>query len=145
MPRLFPTADPDHRYPRVTSARVLTALFDVLVGLRLLWPDDVLHSTPAYAAVARHFLGDVPFGVALLAVGSAMLVALYTDRWCRLPQAAALLALITWMLFAVDLARINGSQIGTLAYALVAALHGYAYAHLVEWRDQLRRTDGDRR
>jgi hypothetical protein len=140
MARLFPTADPDHRYPRVTSARVLAALFDVAVGVRLLCPDEILTDGSAYALIERHFFGDIPLGIGLLLFGGVMTASLYTDRLLRATDVANLLALLTWVLFAVDLTITNVSQLGTLVYALVAAMHGYAYAHLSAWRDQLRRS-----
>jgi hypothetical protein len=136
--RLLPPATPGHHYPRVTSARLLSALFDLAVGLRLLWPDDVLGSTGGYRLLALAFRGDVPLGVALLAFGAAQAAGLYTDRHGRVVDVATWLAMITWGLIGVLLAVTNPSQLGTLAYTLAAAIHAFAYAHLLAWRGQLR-------
>src|SRR4051794_4734004 len=137
--RLFPVGDPAHLYPRVTSARVMAAVVDVAVGVRLLCPDEVLASSPGYRLMLEHFRADWPLGLALLAFGAVMVAALYRDRFGRAVDVATWLALITWGLVAVDLALVNISQLGTLAYGLVAVLHGYAYAHLLAWREQRRR------
>lgn len=140
-PRWLPAADPSHRYPRVTSARVLAALFDVAVGLRLLWPDNILGNPLAsgYRLLDQHFYGDVPLGLALLAFGAVMTAGLYTDRGMRVVAGATWLSLMTWLLVAVDIALVSISQIGSLVYVLVAVMNGYAYAHLTEWRAQIRR------
>lgn len=138
--RWLPTADPLHRYPRVTSARVLSALFNLAVGLRLLWPDDSLGSSPAYDLVERLFLGDVGLGMGALLMGAAMGASLYTERVDRPAIAATLLGLATWVVFALGLLFTNGSQIGTFAYGILAVgCHAYALAHLLSWRDQQRR------
>lgn len=139
--RLLPAADPAHRYPRVTSARTLAALFDLAVAVRLLLPDDILGNPQAsgYRLLDVHFGGDLSLGLALLAYGALMTTGLYTDRWCRPVAVATWLSLMTWVLVAIDIALVSLSQIGTLAYLLIAAMNGYAYAHLTEWRAQLRR------
>lgn len=139
--RWLPQPDPKHRYPRVTSARALSALFNVAVGIRLLCPDVILGSplSPGYRLLDRHFFGDVPLGLALLLFGTVMIAGLYTDRWGRFVDVATWLAMLTWLVVAVDIALVSLSQIGTFAYALIAAMHGYAYAHVAGWRDQLRR------
>lgn len=140
MRRLFPAPEPEHRYPRVTSARVLSALFNLAVAVRLLWPDDTLGGSPSYELADRHFLGDVGLATGLLLMGLLMAVSLYTDRVDHLAGTATLLALATWLLFAVDLALVNGSQIGTLVYGILAAGgHAYAFAHLLSYRDQRHR------
>jgi len=122
-------------YPRVTSARVLASLFNLAVGVRLLMPDTILDNpaNPSYRLASVHFLGDVPLGVGLLVYGAAMVASLYTDRWEVVPSVATWLSLVTWLLFAVDLALVNISQLGTLVYLLVAALNGFAYWHLLLW------------
>lgn len=138
--RWIPAPDPQHRYPRVTSARVLATVFDIAVGLRLLWPDDSLGSSEGYRYAETHFLGDVGLGGGLLLMGLVMGTSLYTDRIDKIAGAVTLLALATWVLFAYDLLLVNGSQIGTFAYGILAAgVHGYALAHLLSWRDQQRR------
>lgn len=144
MTRLVPTAALTHRYPRVTSARVLSAGFNLAVGLRLLGPDDILGNprNPSYALLDRHFFGDVPLGVMLVALGAVMTVGLYTDRAGRVVGAATAWSVITWGLVAVDITLISLSQLGTLVYLLVAAMNCYAYAHLTAWRAQLRRGSG---
>ena len=135
--RLFPTAEPGHRYDRVTSARVLSAVFNLAVGLRLLWPDDSLVSSPAYGTVRAVFFGDGGLGAGLLLMGLVAGSALYTDAFERLAAAVTLLGLATWIVFAFGLLRDNGSQIGTLAYGILAAgVHAYAFAHLLAYRDQ---------
>lgn len=135
--QLFPTADPLHRYPRVTSARVLSSLFNLAVGLRLLWPDDSLGSSAGYRLAEAHFLGDAVLGTGLLVMGAIMAASLYTDRLDKIAGTATLLGLATWGLFAFDLALINGSQIGTFAYGILAAGgHCYALSHLLFYRDQ---------
>lgn len=143
MPRLFPAADPAHRYPRVTSSRVLAALFDLAVGLRLLFADDILGATPGYRLMHAHFIGDVWLGLALLAFGAVMAAGLYTDRWSVAAGGATWLALLTWLLVAIDITLVNGSQIGTFAYGILAVgVHLFAYAHLREWQEQLHRGAG---
>lgn len=138
--RLFPTADPTHQYPKVTSARVLSALFDVAVGLRLLWPDDSLGSSPGYALARAHFFGDAWLGAGLLVMGLVMGASLYAERLDKPAAVATVLGLVTWALFALDLLLTNGSQIGTFAYGILAAGgHAYALAHLLSWCDQRRR------
>lgn len=139
--RWLPVADASHQYPRVTSARTLSALFDVIVGLRLLMPDDILGNpmSPAYRLMDKHFYGDLPLGLALLAFGVAMTVGLYTDRWSRIVGTATWLSLLTWLLVSIDISLVSVTQIGSLVYLLVAVLHGYAYAYMREWQDQLRR------
>lgn len=139
MSALLPQADPDHVYPRVTSARVLAAALNVGMGVRLLLPDDVLGSSTGYRLLRAHVFGDAPLGAVLLALGLVMGASLYTDRWRKAPSVATFLSMLTWGLVAVDLAIVNPSQMGTIAYGVLAAMNGYAYAHLAEWRDQQRR------
>lgn len=143
---LLPHAETGHVYPRVTSARVLSAVFNIVVGVRLLLPDNILGNprSPSYRLLDAHFFGDVPLGFALLAFGLVMGASLYTDRWPRAVDVASWLSMLTWLLVAVDIARAVGiAQLGTLTYALDAALNAYAYAHLLSWRDQLRRHPED--
>lgn len=136
----MPTADVNHVYPRVTSARVLAALFNAAVGFRLLLPDDSLDSSPGYRLAAVHFVDDVPFGLVLLALGAIQAFGLYSDRAGRLVDFATWGGLLTWLLFAIDLTLVNPSQLGTFAYGILAVgVHLYAYAHLLQWREQLRR------
>lgn len=135
----FPHADPDHQYPRVTSARVLSALLNVAMGVRLLCPDAMLDSTAGYRLLRAHVLGDAPLGLVLLALGAVMTASLYTDRGGRLPGLATFASMLTWLLVAVDLAIANPSQMGTVGYGVLAAMNGYALAHLLGWRDQLQR------
>lgn len=143
--RWFPSPDPTHEYPQVTSARVLAAVFNLAVGLRLLWPDDSLGSSSGYTLARSHFLwnqfGDAPLGLGLVAFGLVMGVSLYVES-CRVAYAAAavtLLGLATWVLFALDLLLDNGSQIGTFAYGILAGgVHCYALSHLLSWLDQQR-------
>ena len=124
----------------MTSARVLSALVNLAIGLRLLWPDDSLGSSPAYAMAETHFFGDVGLGVSLTLMGAVMWASLFTGRVDRLALAATFLALATWVLFAIDLLIENGSQIGTFAYGIpVAGGHAYAFAHLLSFRDRERR------
>lgn len=126
----------------MTSARVLAALFNFAVGLRLLWPDNSLGGSPAYELVNRHFLGDVWLGIGLLVMGLLMGVSLYTERIDKVAAAVTVLGLVTWVLFAVDLFLTNGSQIGTFVYGILAGgCHAYALAHLLSWRDQHERDE----
>lgn len=119
---------------------MLAALFDVLVGLRLLWPDDSLGSSPGYALAHAHFLGDAYLGGGLVAMGVVMAASLYADRLQEAAGVVTVLAMATWGLFALDLLITNGSQIGTFAYGIpVAGGHAYALAHLLFYRDQQRR------
>ncbi len=139
---LLPSRDPAYSYPRATSARVLAAVFDVVVALRLLWPGDVILDpvdNPNFALVARHFHGDLALGLLLLACGAVMVAALYTDGVDRVAGWATWLSLLTWLLVAVDLLLVNRTQMGPLAYLLAVALNAYAYYHLLEWREQQRR------
>jgi hypothetical protein len=142
--RLLPPADPRHHLPRVTSARTVAALLNVAMGVRLLWPDEILTNpaNPGYQQLARHVFGDVPLALALLTLGVVMTTGLYTDRWQRIVEGATWLSLLTWVVVAVDIALVNVSQLGTLVYAWVAVVNGYAYAHLREWQEQLRRNAG---
>ena len=141
---LLPANDPTHVYGRVTSARVLSAGFDLVVGLRLLFPDDTLASSAGYRLAAQHFVNDYLFGGVLAAIGALLVAGLYTDRLGRALDAASLLGMALWGLFAFDLAWVNPAQIGSFAYAGFAVAHVYAYAHLLSWRDQQARhlTDG---
>lgn len=136
---LLPRVEPDHLWPRVTSARLLAACFDLAVGLRLLWPDEILGGSPSYAYLQQHFIGDVPLGIALLLFGGAMFASLYGDRAGELVDVAHWLSLLTWLLVAIDIGRVSISQIGSLVYGLVAVLNGFAYWHLRLWRRQLAR------
>lgn len=122
-----------HDEPRATSARVLAACFNLAVALRVLMPDEILGNphNHGYRLINVHFFGDIPFGLMLLLYGGVMLVGLRTDRWPMLMHVATWLSLLTWTLVAVDIAIVNFSQIGSLVYALVAFLNGYAYLHLV--------------
>lgn len=136
--RWWPAPEPTHIYPRVTSARVLAAMFDIAVGLRLLWPDNILGNPQiqAYRLLNAHFHGDAPLGLGLLVFGAVMLAGLYTDRCSRLVGAATWLSMLTWIVVAIDIALVTLSQLATVSYILVVALNAYAYAHLVEWRQQ---------
>ena len=138
--RLLPPSPPGHMYPRVTSVRILAPLFNLAVGVRLLMPDPILDNPAnvSYRLAAVHFRGDVFLGVGLLLYGAAMVASLYTDRWEAVPSVATWLSLVTWLLFAVDLALVNPSQLGTLVYLLVAALNGFAYWHLLLWHRNMR-------
>lgn len=138
LARLLPTAEIGHHYPRVTSARTLSALFNVVVGVRLLLPDNVL-GNPSYRKIAALFVGDLPFGLVVLALGLVMTASLYTDRWLLVVNFATWLSALTWGLFAYCLATLNITQLGSLVYGLVAVLNMYAYWHLLLWDRQLQR------
>lgn len=137
---LLPHTDPTHVVARVTSARVLSAVFNVVVGIRLLLPDDTLASSSGYALARQHFASDIALGLVLLLSGLFMTAGLYSDVLGRAIDAATFIGMITWGLFAFDLAWVNAAQIGTLAYGILAVgTHLYAYAHLLSWRDQQQR------
>lgn len=127
----------------MTSARVLAAAFNLVIGIRLLIPDDILGSVPGYRLMYRHFLGpwagDAPLGVVCLALGAAMTAGLYSDRWSSWVKGATFLSMLTWGLVAIDLTIANPSQLGTFSYGLAAVLNIYAYSHLADWLDQLER------
>lgn len=126
--------------PKATSARTLSAFFNVAVGLRLLLPDDILNANPGYRLLDQHFFGDIPFGLACLIFGVVMCFAIFTDYAPRkLIHAASWLSMITWLLVAFDISKVNISQFGSLVYMLVAALNAWGYWHIVERERRMRR------
>lgn len=139
--RLLPTsgAMPGGRVPKLTSARVLAAGFNVAAGLRLLAPDDILSNplAPGYRLLRTHFNNDIPLGLALLAFGVVMVAAFYTDQ--RWTSVATWLSFLTWVVVAVDIALVSLSQLGSLVYILVACLNAWAYVHHTLWLNQVRR------
>ncbi len=118
---------------------MLSAAFDIVVGLRLLLPDDILGSVPGYRLLDTHFVNDWVFGGGLLLLGVVMAVGLYTDRYPQLVSGAIWVSMLTWIVVAIDLVVVNPGQFGTFAYAVIAAMNGYAYAHAAEWSEQQRR------
>lgn len=136
--RLLPTPDPQRLYPHQPSSRVLAAGWNVVVGVRLLLPDRILSDprNPAYRVALTHFVGDVPLGLVALILGAVMLAGLYTSRGRSIVLAATGLALLTWLLFAVDIALAFLPQLGTIVYAQVAVLHAFAYWHTVAYNRQ---------
>jgi len=134
---LLPHTDPTHVVARVTSARVLSAVFNVVVGIRLLFPDDTLASSAGYSLARQHFANDVIFGSVLIVLGLIMGAGLYSDALDRIIDGATLAGMAVWGLFAFDLTWVNPAQIGTFAYGILAVgTHVYAYVHLLSWRNQ---------
>lgn len=128
-----------HIYPRATSARILTAVGNIAFGLRLLWPDDILSPNPGYRHIETVFRSDLILGLLLLVLGIACAAALLDDRWRKPARAAISAAGLVWTGIAVLIAIANPGQFGTIAYLFIAATHAFAYAHTVEWGNQLDR------
>lgn len=131
------------RVHKLTSARVLSAAFNLASGVRLLLPDDILGNplAPGYRQLRDHFQGDVPLGLALLLFGVVMVAAFYGDQVGRLAALITWASFLTWLLVAVDIAIVSVSTLGTLVYLLVALLNAWAYVDHTLWLNQVERDD----
>jgi hypothetical protein len=116
---------------------------NLLAGLRLLAGDNILASAPGYRYFYAQVNADIWPGLFLFITGVVMFYGLTSDRLHKLNDFAIWFSLLFWAWFAIDIARANFSQIGSVAYLVLAVMYGYAYYHSLMWRAQVRRNRAD--